>query len=87
MELVLIYLAIINTVTFLLYGFDKWRAKQGGRRISERTLLGYSLIGGSPGALLSMGFFRHKIRKPKFYLGVPLMLVIQATLAIYFYWC
>ena len=35
----LYYLIVINIVTFLVYGIDKWKAKQGSWRISEATLL------------------------------------------------
>ena len=35
---------------------------------------------GAPGALLGMIVFRHKIRKPKFYIGVPMILVIEAVI-------
>jgi len=31
----LYYLIFINVVTFLVYGIDKWKAKQGSWRISE----------------------------------------------------
>ena len=50
----LYYLIVINVVTFLVYGIDKWKAKQGSWRISEATLLILAVIGGSIGALLGM---------------------------------
>ena len=31
----LYYLIVITIVTFLVYGIDKWKAKQGSWRISE----------------------------------------------------
>ena len=34
----LYYLIVINVVTFLVYGIDKWKAKQGSWRILEATL-------------------------------------------------
>ena len=51
----LYYLIVINIVTFLVYGIDKWKAmsqrkvktKQGYSRISEVTLLMLAVIGGS----------------------------------------
>ena len=43
----LYYLIVINVVTFLVYGFDKWMAKKGSWRISEATLLILAVIGGS----------------------------------------
>ena len=48
----LYYLIVINIVTFLVYGIDKWKAKQGSWRISEATLLILAVIGGSIGAAL-----------------------------------
>ena len=59
-EALLYYLIVINIVTFLVYGIDKWKAKQGSWRISEATLLILAVIGGSIGALLGMKVWRHK---------------------------
>ena len=59
-ETLLYYLTAINVVTFLVYGIDKWKAKQGSWRISEATLLILAVIGGSIGALLGMKVWRHK---------------------------
>ena len=42
----LYYLIVINIVTFLVYGIDKWKAKQGSWRISEVSLLILAVIGG-----------------------------------------
>ena len=59
-EALLYYLIVINVVTFLVYGIDKWKAKQGSWRISEATLLILAVIGGSIGALLGMKTWHHK---------------------------
>jgi len=59
-EALLYYLIVINIVTFLVYGIDKWKAKQGSWRISEATLLMLAVIGGTIGALLGMQVWRHK---------------------------
>ena len=56
----LYYLIVINVVTFLVYGIDKWKAKQGSWRISKATLLILAVIGGSIGALLGMKIWHHK---------------------------
>ena len=50
----LYYLIVITIVTFLVYGIDKWKAKQGSWRISEASLLILAVIGGSIGALFGM---------------------------------
>lgn len=58
----LIYLVIINIITFLLYGIDKYFAIKNMYRISEFILLFFSFIGGVVGALFGMYFFKHKYR-------------------------
>lgn len=82
-EALLYYLIVINIVTFLVYGIDKWKAKQGGWRISEATLLILAVIGGSIGALLGMKVWRHKTQHKKFKYGLPLSLIIQIILIGY----
>ena len=74
------YLLIINIISFVLMGIDKIQAIRNKKRISEASLLIISLIGGSIGTILSMIIFRHKIRKIKFLLLVPLFLIISIYL-------
>ena len=76
----LYYLMVINIVTFLVYGIDKWKAKQGSWRISEATLLILAIIGGSIGALLGMKVWHHKTMHKKFKYGLPLILLVQIAL-------
>ena len=82
-NVLLYYLIVINIVTFLVYGIDKWKAKQGSWRISEATLLILTVIGGSIGALLGMKVWRHKTMHKKFKYGLPLILIIQIILIGY----
>ena len=82
-EALLYYLIVINIVTFLVYGIDKWKAKQGSWRISEATLLILAVIGGSIGALLGMKVWRNKTQHKKFKYGLPLILIIQIILIGY----
>ena len=79
----LYYLIVINIATFLVYGIDKWKAKQGSWRISEATLLILAVIGGSIGALLGMKIWHHKTMHKKFKYGLPLILIIQIILIGY----
>ena len=74
------YLVIINIVTFVVYGIDKWKAKRGNWRISEATLLMLAVIGGTIGALLGMKVWHHKTMHLKFKYGLPLILLAQIAL-------
>ena len=76
----IIPLLAVNLAAFLLFGLDKWKAKNHRWRVPERTLLLFAAAGGSAGALLGMYLFHHKTNKPKFYLGVPAILALQVLL-------
>lgn len=79
-----VYILAVSLLTWILFGLDKWKAIHGKWRIRESTLLGLSLIGGAAGGLAGMYLFRHKIRKMRFRIGVPLMLLVQTALWLYF---
>ena len=81
MNKILLYLLGINLLSFLLMGWDKFCAKKNLWRISEKTLLGLSLLGGGIGSLLGMLIFHHKTKKKLFQIIVP----ISILLAIYIY--
>lgn len=80
MRYLMYYLIVINIAAWIMYGLDKWKAKSGAWRISEKELLLVALAGGSVGALAGMMLFRHKTRKAKFVVGVPVMLVIHCVI-------
>ena len=82
-QLILIYLVAINVVTFFMYGIDKWKAKRSKWRISEATLLGLAVIGGSIGAWLGMRVWHHKTMHKKFQFGIPLIIVAQVAMIIW----
>ena len=76
-KLILLYLLIVNAVSFLLMLVDKRKAQKNLWRIPESTLLLSAAIGGSLGALAGMYKFRHKTKHLKFTLGVPAILIAQ----------
>ena len=80
----LAYIVVINIVTFLAFAYDKYRAKKGGWRIKNIFLLGLSFIGGSLGGLLGMSLTRHKSRKSYYRIGLPLMVLMQVLVLVYF---
>jgi uncharacterized membrane protein YsdA (DUF1294 family) len=57
---------VLNIITFFLFRWDKRAARQGDRRIRERTLLLFALMGGSLGAVTARHLLRHKTRKQPF---------------------
>ena len=83
----LYYLIVITIVTFLVYGIDKWKAKQGSWRISEASLLILAVIGGSIGALFGMKVWHHKTMHKKFKYGLPLILLGQIALIYLIFEC
>lgn len=86
LRFLLLYLLIVNAVGFLIMLADKRKAQKKLWRIPEATLLTVALIGGSIGSLAGMRVFHHKTRKPKFYIGIPAILVLQLALAGYWIW-
>lgn len=77
MDVLILYLLIINAVSFLIMLADKQKAKRNAWRVPEGILLGIAAIGGSLGAVLGMYAFRHKTRHPKFSIGLPVLLALH----------
>lgn len=84
-KIFIIYLLLINILAFFLMGIDKRRAIKHRWRIPEKTLFLSALCFGSIGANLGMQFFRHKTKHKTFVIGMPLILIIQAVLILYFF--
>ena len=80
---ILIYFALINLLAFIMFCVDKRAAQNNGWRISEKALIIVSMLGGSVGSLVSMNMFRHKTKKMKFILGIPIILALQIAFIIY----
>jgi len=83
LKAIAIWLVAINLVTYLMYAWDKRRAKKGQRRISERELLLWALAGGSPAAFLAMRKFRHKTQKAAFRVQYWAIVVLQVGLIVW----
>ena len=80
------WLVVINLITFLIFGLDKWKAKrkmqnEAVRRVPEKTLFLLAVLGGSVGALLGMRVFHHKTLHRSFRFGIPAILAAQLLLA------
>lgn len=85
MHPIAVYLFLINVLGYLLMLADKHKARKKQWRIPEATLMSVAALGGSVGSLLGMYHFRHKTKHPKFYIGIPLLLLLQIAAAVCFY--
>ncbi len=73
-----------NACVFVLFGIDKFCAIHNFRRISEFTLITLSFLLGGIGGLCGMYLFRHKTKKIKFKLLIPLAFIINLFAVIIF---
>lgn len=78
-----LYLLIINLAGFISMAVDKSKARRNKWRIPEATLFLFAIFGGSIGCLLGMNVFHHKTQKPKFYIGIPIILAVQILIVLY----
>lgn len=70
---VIIYILIVSIISAVLTVYDKSAAKNGGQRISERCLLILAAMGGAGTMLAVMKTIRHKTRKAKFMVTLPVL--------------
>lgn len=77
----------LNAFTFILFGYDKWISGSGTRRVPEKILWLFSLLGGSVGGVIGMSVFRHKTRKLSFQLvmGIIFLMQIGILFSLYFF--
>ena len=78
-KLVLIYLAVISLVSVITTAWDKFCAKRDMWRVPEKTLLILSALGGSVAMYITMKTIRHKTKHPKFMVGIPVIIFLQAA--------
>ena len=83
MQVLYIYLVIINAISFILMLLDKYKARKNLWRIPEATLMGFAAAGGSIGALAGMYLVRHKTKHLKFTVGIPILLFAHILIAIW----
>ena len=81
---IIIYMLVINILGFIAMGIDKHKAKMADRRIPENTLFGFCFLGGGIGTIAGMYVFHHKTKKKKFTIGMPLIVILEISIIIYF---
>ena len=85
-QMIIIYLVVINVVTFFMYGIDKWKARKSLWRIREASLLMLAVLGGSIGAWLGIKVWHHKTQHKKFRYGIPAIIIVQIAVIGYFFY-
>lgn len=82
MSTIFLVLFFANIATFGLFAWDKHLAVYDMRRIPEWLLLFCSAVGGAFGAFCAMLMFRHKTKRAKFYIWVPMFLIAHIVIYI-----
>lgn len=79
----IVWLALMSVMLFGMMGIDKHCARKNKRRIPERRLFAFAILGGAVGGWLGMRIFRHKTRHWYFRLGFPVLSLAQIAGALY----
>ncbi|MCX4306077.1 MAG: DUF1294 domain-containing protein [Acetatifactor sp.] len=81
-DILILYIIVVNVVSFTVMGVDKRKAIKRAFRIPESTLFVLAIIGGSIGSIAGMHLFRHKTRHWYFLYGMPVILALQVMLVL-----
>lgn len=84
MHPILIYLVLINGLTWLAYWADKRAARYSQRRVPEKTLHLLAFLGGTPAAFAAQKMLRHKTRKTSFRMMFLLVFLLQLAAIVAF---
>lgn len=83
---IIIYLIAINLFAYIMMWYDKMKAIKNGNRIAESTLFFIALFFGAIGIYLGMQSpIKHKSAKPKFKIGIPIMIGINLVTGYYIF--
>lgn len=82
MKYIFIWIVIISAVSVILTVYDKIAAKTGSRRIAEKTLMLFGLIGGAGAMLVTMLIIHHKTRHAKFMAGLPIEIILHTGIIL-----
>lgn len=82
LAIVIGYFVLINLVAVFITKYDKHKARHGGWRVPEKTLLAVAVLGGSLAMWITMYKIHHKTRHHKFTVGLPGILLAQVCLLV-----
>ena len=77
-----IYLCAINIIAIIVCAADKIKAQLNKWRISEKTLLAISVIGGALGMYITMLIIRHKTKHKTFMIGLPFLILVHVVVIL-----
>ena len=79
----IIYFTVISVTALVITIVDKYKAVHHKWRISEAALLIVAALGGGAAMYTTMLIIRHKTRKLKFMLGIPLIIVVELIIFLW----
>ena len=82
MKFILGYLTAVNLISAVVCCYDKRQAIKGKRRISEKTLLNLSALGGGIAMYITMILIHHKTKHPKFMVGIPIIIATETVILL-----
>ena len=65
-QVLVVWLGVVNLVGLVMMGYDKSHAYSGDRRVREMTLWKVAFVGGAFGILAGGGAFNHKTQDVNF---------------------
>lgn len=83
MKLLWYYLAAVNLIALFAMALDKGLAKAGARRIPEKVLFLFVILGGGFGGTLGMLCYRHKTKHWYFKVFFPTLAILQLAGVVY----
>ncbi len=80
MNILALYLYLINIFSYFLMRYDKQCARNEQRRIAEFTFFYIALAGGGLGIVIGSHTFNHKTEKYLFTKSIPVVTVAEAII-------
>ncbi|SHK26560.1 DUF1294 domain-containing protein [Paramaledivibacter caminithermalis] len=74
------FILTINLFGFIIILIDKYKAKKNKWRVKESNFFIIAILGGVIGILLGMTMFRHKTQHKSFYIGIPLIYLLNKVI-------
>lgn len=82
MNFLAVYLIGISLIACIVTAADKKLARNKRRRVPEKTLFLIAAAGGSAAMYITMLAVRHKTKHKRFMIGLPLIMLAQASAAM-----